>query len=393
MREVHLTKTTIEAFTYEGKHPKAHDIRWDRETRGFGVRVFPSGGKTFVFRYTTAHGRKRLITIAKVGELPLNKAREKVTQLRADILNRKDPADARAADRRSQTFNALADRYLKEHADPKKKASSAKDDRQNLKRHIRPRLGSKPLLAITRGDIQALHQSMSATPFAANRVLALLSKMFNLAEKWGLLPDGQNPCRHVERFRESRRERFLSKEELSRLAGVLNQLEESEAENEDTLLAIRLLVFTGARLNEILKLRWAEVHLDESQLRLEDSKTGKKTIFLPPQALELLRSHPRDLNNPFVVRGQKDKSHLVNLEKPWQRIRKLAGLEVVRLHDLRHTFASMALAGGLSLPTIGVLLGHRNAATTQRYAHLANDSALQAAQATGLAISNSFSKA
>jgi integrase len=393
MQKVHLTKTNIEAFTYEGKHPKAHDIRWDEDYRGFGVRVFPSGEKTFVFRYSTKHGRRRLITVAKVGELPLNKAREKVTTLRADVLNGADPADDRAAARKSHTFNALADRYLKEHAEKKKKASSARDDRRNLKRHIRPRLGSKPLPSITRSDIQALHQSLSDKPYAANRVLALLSKMFNLAEKWGLIPDGQNPCRHVERFRETPRERFLSKEELSRLAGVLNQLEESEAENEDTLLAIRLLVFTGARLNEILKLRWAEVYLDDSQLRLEDSKTGKKTIFLPPQALELLRSHPRDLNNPFVVRGQKDKSHLVNLEKPWQRVRKLAGLEGVRLHDLRHTFASVALAGGLSLPTIGVLLGHRNAATTQRYAHLANDSALQAAQATGLAISNSFSKA
>ncbi len=393
MREVHLTKRNIEAFTYEGKHPKAHDIRWDKDHRGFGVRVFPSGEKTFVFRYSTKHGRRRLITVAKVGELPLNKAREKVATLRAEILNGADPADDRAADRKSETFNAFADRYLKEHADPKKKASSAKDDRQNLKRHIRPRLGSKPIPAITRGDIQALHQSLSSTPFAANRVLALLSKMFNLAEKWGLLPDGKNPCRHVERFKESRRERFLSREELTRFGGVLDGLESSEEEDPNTLLAIRLLVFTGARLNEILSLRWEEVRLEESQLRLADSKTGRKTIRLPVRAVELLRNHPRLPNNPFVIQGQKEASHLVNLQKPWQRIRKKAGLEGVRLHDLRHTFASIALSRGYSLPMIGGLLGHSNPSTTQRYAHLQNESAHQAAQATGLAIADSFSKA
>jgi integrase len=149
-------------------------------------------------------------------------------------------------------------------------------------------------------------------------------------------------------------------------------------------------VFTGARLNEILKLRWDEVRLTESQLRLEDSKTGRKTIFLPPHATALLHSHSREDGNPFVIRGWKEKTHLVNLEKPWQRIRKAAGLQGVRLHDLRHTFASIALSGGYSLPTIGGLLGHRNASTTQRYAHLSNDTALQAAQATGVAIAVSF---
>ncbi|MFN9355654.1 MAG: Arm DNA-binding domain-containing protein [Alphaproteobacteria bacterium] len=168
MQKVHLTKTNIEAFTYEGKHPKAHDIRWDEDYRGFGVRVFPSGEKTFVFRYSTKHGRRRLITVAKVGELPLNKAREKVTTLRADVLNGADPADDRAAARKSHTFNALADRYLKEHAEKKKKASSARDDRRNLKRHIRPRLGSKPLPSITRSDIQALHRSRILRPHLAS---------------------------------------------------------------------------------------------------------------------------------------------------------------------------------------------------------------------------------
>lgn len=388
MRGHHLTKTTIQAFTFEGGHGKAHDIRWDRDLRGFGVRVFPTGAKTFVFRYTTAHGLKRLITVSKVGELTLDQARQKASRHRVAVLDGVDPAEEKAKTRDAQSLNALADRYLAQHAERKKKASSARDDHRMLVNHIRPRLGTKPVPAITRADIHDLHHAMGNTPFAANRVLALLSKMFNLAEKWGLMPEGQNPCRHVERFRESRRERFLRPEELQRLAAVLDQL---ESENElNAVLAIRLLVLTGARLNEILRLRWDEVLLDQTQLRLEDSKTGRKTIFLTPQAVTLLRAHPKLPGNPFVIQGRNEGSHLVNLEKPWRRIRVQAGLEGVRLHDLRHTFASVGLSRGLSLPVIGVLLGHRSVATTQRYAHLANDAAQLAAQTTGLALAESF---
>lgn len=161
-------------------------------------------------------------------------------------------------------------------------------------------------------------------------------------------------------------------------------------EGANVILAIRLLVFTGARLNEILKLRWDEVFLDNRLLRLGDSKTGPKTIFLSPDAADLLQKHPRVSDNPFVVRGRNEGTHLMSLDKPWQRVCARAGLQRVRLHDLRHTYASVAVSQGLSLPIIGVLLGHRNVATTQRYAHLANETAQQAALTTGLAIAESF---
>jgi integrase len=214
--------------------------------------------------------------------------------------------------------------------------------------------------------------------------------MFNLAEKWGLLPDGQNPCRHIERFREARRERFLTTVELQRLAVIVDRLERSGEEDANVVLAVRLLVLTGARLNEILKLQWDEVFLDHAQLRLRDSKTGRKTIYLSKQAITLLAAHDKVRGNPFVIRGRNDGAHLINLEKPWRRIRKEAGLAGVRLHDLRHTFASIGLGQGLSLPAIGALLGHRSVATTQRYAHLANEAAQRAIQTTGLALAESF---
>ena len=204
----------------------------------------------------------------------------------------------------------------------------------------------------------------------ANKCLALLSKMFNMAERWGMRPDGTNPCRHVDKYRSQPRERFLSEQELARLAEVLAEVAGDGSETPFTVAAVRLLVFTGARLGEILSLRWEYVDFDNAMLFLPESKTGKKVIYLSAPALEVLTNIPRIESNPYAICGEKDGAHLVNLQKPWTRIRKRAGLENVRIHDLRHSFASVAASGGLSLPMIGKLLGHTQAATTQRYAHL-----------------------
>lgn len=396
MRKVHLTKKVIAAFEFEptsatvSDPSKTQDIRWDATFRGFGVRVFASGTKTFVLRYAARSGTKRTITIGRVGEMTLEQARERARRLRVEVSDGEDPALERTAQRGAGTVQALADRYLVEHAERKKKDSSVEEDRRNLRLHILPALGQKPLLAVSRMDIQRLQHELCEKPTCANRVVALLSKMFNLAGKWGLVPEGQNPCRHIEHYPEQRRERFLSPEELKRLGQVLSDLEVEELEDPNVLLAIRLLVLTGCRLSEILKLGWSEVRLEKSQLWLEDSKTGRKAVWLPPQAVALLGMHSRLDGSPFVIRGGRPGSHLVNLQKPWRRIRAQARLDEVRLHDLRHTFASIAASKGLSLPIIGALLGHRNTATTARYAHLANDAARQAANTTGLAIAESF---
>lgn len=231
---------------------------------------------------------------------------------------------------------------------------------------------------------------MRTTPGAANRTLALLSKMFNLAEKWGLRPDGSNPCRHVERYRERKLERFLSNAELARLGAVLNEAERTRTESPSAIAAVRLLLFTGCRLSEILTLCWQHVDLEQGVLRLPESKTGAKVVYLPPAALEVLQGIDRVEGNSYVVVGAKPGAHLVNLTKPWHRIRAKAGLDDVRIHDLRHSFASMAAAGGLSLPIIGALLGHTQAATTQRYAHLAANPLKQASELTGKRIADAL---
>jgi integrase len=293
-----------------------------------------------------------------------------------------DPAAARSK-AHGLTVGDLADRFITVHAKTKKKPSSRVADERNLRLHIRPALGRKLVTEVARADIQKLHHDMRETPGAANRCLALLSTMFNLAEKWGLRTDATNPVRHVERYPEKKMERFLSAEELARLGVVLAETERTSSESPMAVAAIRLLIFTGARKGEILGLRWDEINTEDATARLADSKTGAKTLFLSAPALEVISNLPRVEGNPYVMAGKKPGAQFVNVDTPWFRIRARAGLDDVRIHDLRHSFASMAAADGLSLPTIGALLGHTQAATTQRYAHLAADPLKQASDLIG----------
>ena len=204
-------------------------------------------------------------------------------------------------------------------------------------------------------------------------------KMFNMAEVWGLRPDGSNPCRHVKRFREEKRERFLSDEEYRRLGETLKEVERDGSETHAAIAAIRLLMLTGCRLSEVQKLRWEHIDLDAGELRLPDTKTGAKTVHLGDPAVAVLRGIHRKDNNPWVIAGRKPDSHLTDLQHPWRRIRARAGLDDVRIHDLRHSFASGGLLVGEGLPIIGKLLGHTQVQTTARYAHLANDPVKSAA--------------
>jgi integrase len=268
----------------------------------------------------------------------------------------------------------FATRYLAEHAEAHKRASSVAEDRRLLARVIIPRLGRHRLDRIARADVSALHHARRGTPVDANRALALLSKMLNVAEALGLREPGSNPCRGIPRYRELKRERFLSDAEMARLGAVLAEAEREGRESPFVLAAVRLLLFTGARLGEVLNARWADVDLAAGLLRILRPKEGRsKALRLGPPALEVLAKLPRIEGNPYVIVGRKDGGRFVGIQHVWQRVRLRAGLADVRLHDLRHSFASVAAAGGASLPIIGALLGHTQAATTQRYAHLSDD--------------------
>ena len=207
--------------------------------------------------------------------------------------------------------------------------------------------------------------------------------MMILAESWGYRPDASNPTRHINRFAESKRERFLSEDELGRLGAVLARAEREGTESKAAIAAIRLLAVTGCRRGEILSLEWSHVDFENACLRLAQSKTGPKIVYLAPAALEVLQGIERQDRNPYVIVGREPGTYLANLSKPWGRVRKLAGLDGVRLHDLRHGFAAVGAAGGLSLPVLGKLLGHTQPATTARYAHLVGDPLRKAAAQVG----------
>ena len=283
--------------------------------------------------------------------------------------------------RLSTILRELADRYTVEYA-PRKKLSSQKEDKRLWTQHILPALGEVKVSSLTRTDIAKLHHSKSRHPTMANRIVSLLSKALNLAELWGYRSGYSNPCLHIKKYAEMKRQRFLTAEEITRLMDALNQ-EAELCQNSWTIHGVKLLLFTGCRLSEILTLRWDEVDLENHCLHLSDSKTGKKSVYLSSSAIELLHAVPRRSGNPYVICGDKPGAHLVNLQKPWRRIRKRAGLEDVRLHDLRHTFASIAASYGLSLPIIGALLGRKNTQRAARYAHLLGQLLKDAAEKIG----------
>jgi integrase len=317
------------------------------------------------------------ITIGRHGPLTPEQARDAAKRLSGAIANGSDPAALRAAEKVAPTVTDLADRFLSEHVATKTKLRTAVGYRRLIEDVIIPALGRKRVRDVTRTDVSRLHHDRRATPYAANRTLAVLSKMFTLAEKWGERPDGSNPCRHVEKYAELKRERMLSADEFSRLADALK----ASARSPYIIAAVKLLIFTGARLSEILELRWEWIDFDRGEARLPDSKTGAKTLHFAAPALAVLADLPRVEGNPYVIVGSVTGARLVNLEKPWRAIRKVAGLNDVRLHDLRHAFASVAASSGMGLPIIGKMLGHTQAVTTHRYAHLASDP-VKAAAAT-----------
>ncbi|MBW1714061.1 MAG: integrase arm-type DNA-binding domain-containing protein [Deltaproteobacteria bacterium] len=383
-----LTKKYIDSLRLADRE----SVYWDHELGGFGLRVRASGRKTFIVQYRNAQGRTRKVTVGQYGRLTLQEARKAARQILAQADKGQDPAEKRVRSKSIPTLNQLAERYLQEHALPKKKAWSVYADQRLLNKIILPALGHRKITEISRADVTRLHHSQRETPFQGNRVLALLSKMFSLADLWGL-HTGPNPCKGIQRFKERKRERFLSGDELARLGHTLAQVEAEGSESPSVVTAIRLLLLTGARLGEVLTLKWEYIDPELGAIRLPDSKTGAKLVPLSAPAVEVLAQAPRLEGNPFVCPGVKSDSHLVGIQKPWQRIRARAGLDDVRLHDLRHSFASVGAAAGLGLPMLGALLGHTQAATTQRYAaHLANDPLKAASEEIGRRIAEAMTK-
>ena len=375
MPGIRLTKRTVDA----AEHQAVDYFLWDTDSKGFGLRVraAPSKRKAYLVQYR-AGGRTRRVGIGTHGNITPDEARRQARDLLGRIARGEDPAADRQAHRRTPTVAALCDRFMSEHVEHACKPSTRAEYRRSVDIFIKPRIGSLKLVDLKRADVAQLKNDLRHIPYQANRTIGVLSAMFTFAAgDWGLLPEGTNPCRDLKRYPESKRERFLAPDEYQRLWAALGELEAEQPAMLPATNAIRLLALTGCRLGEIQRLRWE--HVRDSTLELPDGKTGARRVYLSADAIALLVSIERQPDNPYVITGKLAGQYLTDLQRPWRRIRARAGLNDVRIHDLRHSFASAALANGESLPIIGKLLGHKQIQTTARYAHLADESVRAAA--------------
>jgi integrase len=353
-------------------------IVYDSQLPGFGVRITAGGVVSFVLNYHI-HSRERRFTLGRYPEWSVVAARNCALELRRKINEGIDPLEERETDRTQPTMNDLCTDYLEHHALVHKRPHSVRDDKQMIAGIIVPKLGTLRISAVNRQSVERLHASLKATPYLANRVLALLSKMFSLAIDWHWL--SSNPARKIPRFHEDRRERWLQPEELQRFVEALNAYE-----NQHVADAFRLLLLTGSRKSEVLTAEWSMVDLQQGLWTKPSSQTKEKRIEHIPlsvQTVELLKKmKAQSEGTGFLFLGLNGKPR-TTLRVAWSQICKAAGLADVRVHDLRHSYASYLVSSGVSLHVVGRLLGHSQAQTTQRYAHVAHQSLRDASNLFG----------
>ncbi len=371
-----ITLKDVKKLTFiEGKTGK--QILWDTDgsgsgnaLSGFGVRVYPSGKKSFVLFYRVK-GRQHLKVLGQFGPLTLDQARDRAAKDLASVVDDKDPLIERQKARQGTRFDSFCERYINGYA--KKHKKSWIEDQRRIDKYLKPEFGAYRVDAITRSDVAKFHGNLGEQyPYAANRCIEQLSKMFKLAQDWGLLDEkSTNPASGIKAFHEEKRDRWVKPEELPGLVEAINN-----EENFYGSQALWLYLLTGLRREEVLTLEWDDVDLARSQVTIpaHRNKSNKPHyVQLSAPAVKLLNELPRQEGNPYVIPGAKPGQHLVNIEKIWQRVRKEAGVEDVRLHDLRRTVGSWLAQSGNSLHLIGKVLNHSSQSTTAIYARFAQD--------------------
>ncbi len=380
-----LTKRFVESIQ---PHEKNEQLIWDSELKGFGVRIFPTGRRTYFVQYRTQFGATRRKKIGVHGVTTAELARDEAKKLLGEVAKGEDPSKDFQKAKLKPTFEELAHEYLTVYAKPNKKPKSYREDQKMLEGIILKKWKGKKVEEITSYDVQHLHHELRETLYMANRVRALLSKMFNLAIQWHWV--SANPVEGVSKYQEQKRDRWLNDQELQNLYDVLDLYH-----NQSVANAIRLLVLTGSRRNEVLGAKWEQFDLEKGVWTKPSHTTKqKKTEHLPlsTQVVSLLKSIKEEATGPYLFPGKIDGKPLQDIKKAWKTISTQAGLTDVRLHDLRHTHASHLVSSGLSLSIVGKLLGHTQASTTQRYAHLADEPLRQAAEFFGNKVEKLTSK-
>ncbi len=357
---------------------KGYRITYDSDLPGFGLRVTAAGAKSFILNYRH-RGTERRLTI---GSFPSSwsaaQARQRAGELRRKIDQGGDPLAERVAQRTAPTIATLAEDYLAKHI-AQRRSNTQREARSILRQHILPKLGKLHVADVTREDIERFHRAISKTPSRANRALAILSTMFNLSIHWKMR--GDNPCRGIQKNPEHGRERYLTPDELARLMAAL-----AEHPNQTGANAVRLLLLTGSRKSEVLGATWNEFDLTagvwtKPAATTKQNKTHRVPLSVP--ARQLLAAMHDKAHGPALFPGRGASGTQGDLRKTWRGVCKVAGITGVRLHDLRHSYASFLVGAGLSLPIIGALLGHSSPATTQRYAHLMDEPLRAATERVG----------
>ena len=375
--DIKLTKRVVDALSVG----KDDAVFWDRELAGFGVRIYATGRKVYVVQSRGPWGPKR-VTLGRHGEMSCDEARKQAALVIDRIKRGEEPEPPEA----ELTVAGLAERFMREHVKTRCKPDTARTYRSLIENHVEPALGGKAVARVGRAEVSALHHGLRGTPLAANAVLGVLSMMFRMAEAWDVVPAGSNPCLAVRRYRTRKRERFLTPDEFRRLGRALRDLETEGKGWPAAVAAIRLLALTGCRRSEILDLRWDDVDRTAGELRLRDAKAGPRMVPLTKPVLSVLEGASRSPDNSWAISRGNGKNRPLSLSYYWGAVRERAGLGDVRIHDLRHSYASRALALGESLSAIGRLLGHRHVVSTARYARLMRDAEKAAAARVGESI-------
>jgi len=395
-----LTKKAIDSFEFEGKkNPSgafSKDIRWDDQIPNFGLRIYPSQKKSFVLFYRS-DGRQRFMTLGSYGsELTLDQARTKARIELGKINEGQDPLGDKKKAQQGETMKELCVHYMEEHAKPHK--ATWDTDQGQIDRYVIPFLGNLRVKSISHSDLASLHRKIGETfeatitkdgkeetkvyggKYEANRVVQLISKMFDLARQWGFVDKNHlNPTSDIKYFKEESRDRFVTQKELPKLAEEIDSIDNIYIRN---LLWLYLL--SGTRKSELMKAKWEDVDFERKEMKLPKTKKGKPHYLpLSGPALTILENLPKLANNPFIFCGKKEGQPLVNIDKQWRKVRAKAGCSDVRLHDLRRTLGSWMAQSGNSLHLIGRVLNHSKPATTAVYSRFSQDNVREALESHG----------